>query len=226
MIQKLPMKSLFLAGLSLLAALCASTPLRAEDPPAPPSPTPTTMSDKSEKIILAGGCFWCTEAVYERVEGVTKVESGYAGGHVKNPTYQQVSGGGTGHTEVIQVTFNPDVVPLDYILEVFWAAHDPTSLNRQGPDTGTQYRSAIYYFDDAQKAVVEKSLAEAQKKFDKPIVTEIKMAPEFYVAEDYHQNFYAQNPDNRYCSVILLPKLKKLEKDKLIKEERVTDKVK
>ena len=175
------------------------------------------MSDKSEKIILAGGCFWCTEAVFQRVEGVTKVESGYAGGPEKNPTYKQVCSGATGHAEVIQVTFDPEVISLQQLLEVFWLAHDPTQLNRQGNDVGPQYRSAIYYFNDEQKAVVEKSAALATHKFEKPITTEIKPAGEFWLAEGYHQNYFSDNPNDRYCNFVLVPKLQKLAGKQVIK---------
>lgn len=175
------------------------------------------MSDKTEKIILAGGCFWCTEAVFQRVEGVTKVESGYAGGEVKNPTYKQVCSGMTGHTEVIQVTFDPSVIDLAQLLEIFWLAHDPTTLNRQGNDVGTQYRSAIYYFNDEQKTVVEQSVARAAAKFDNPITTEVKPAGDFWLAEPYHQNYYADNPNDRYCNYVLIPKLKKLADKQVIK---------
>jgi methionine-S-sulfoxide reductase/methionine-R-sulfoxide reductase len=165
----------------------------------------------AETITLAAGCFWCTEAVFQRIPGVIAVASGYTGGTVKNPTYEQVCTGATGHAESLRIYFDPKKTSLEKILDVFWEAHDPTSLNRQGNDSGTQYRSAIFYYTDAQKAVAEKSKAAAAKEFSKPIVTEITKAGEFYSAEDYHQNYFNLNKNrNPYCSVVISPKLKKL----------------
>lgn len=212
------------AGLAVAAAVALNAifpmaPLSAEDTQT--ESKAEAMSANSDKIILAGGCFWCTEAVFERLEGVTKVVSGYAGGPEKNPTYKQVSAGATGHTEVIEVTFDTSKVSLEKVLETFWAAHDPTQVDRQGPDWGKQYRSAIYYYGDEQKAVIDKSLAVAKTQFDKPIATEIKPAEEFWPAEEYHQNFYEKNPRGvPYIEGVLLPKLEKLEKTGVIKEER------
>jgi peptide-methionine (S)-S-oxide reductase len=161
-------------------------------------------------ITMGGGCFWCTEAVFERVEGVHSVISGYMGGTVENPTYQQVTTGDTGHAEVIQVTFDPAVIALDRLLEWFWLAHDPTTLNRQGADVGTQYRSVIFYRDDTQRAVAEASKQVAQKESRRPIVTEISPAGPFYEAEDYHQDYFNRNQMAPYCQVVIRPKLQKL----------------
>jgi peptide-methionine (S)-S-oxide reductase len=169
------------------------------------------VPEGAEVIVLGAGCFWCTEAVFQQIPGVLSVTPGYMGGHVKNPTYEMVCTGDTGHAEVARVVYNPKQIALEKILDVFWEIHDPTSLNRQGNDAGTQYRSAIFYYTDAQKAVAEKSKAEAAKEFTKPIVTEITMAGEFYPAEDYHQDYYRLNKDrNPYCQIVIAPKLRKL----------------
>jgi peptide-methionine (S)-S-oxide reductase len=165
----------------------------------------------SESITLGAGCFWCTEAVFERLPGVYSATSGYMGGKQKNPTYEQVCGGATGHAEVTKVIFDPAKLSLEKLLETFWKAHDPTTLNRQGADIGTQYRSAIFYETEAQRPVAEKSKAEASKLFERPIVTEITRATEFYPAENYHQEYYRLNKDrNPYCRAVITPKLKKL----------------
>ena len=177
-----------------------------------PSPTPKPAPAPSAQVstaTLGGGCFWCLEAVFQRVRGVSKVVSGYAGGHVDNPTYKQICQGDTGHAEVIQITFDPAVVSFENLLEVFWDIHDPTTLNRQGHDVGTQYRSVIYYHDQAQGAAAEKSLAAAQAHFPKPIVTELSPLPKFYTAEGYHQNYFNQNPNQPYCQIVIKPKLDK-----------------
>jgi peptide-methionine (S)-S-oxide reductase len=171
----------------------------------------TKIPEGAETITLGAGCFWCTEAVFQQIPGVVAVTSGYMGGAVKNPTYEQVCTGETGHAEVSRVVFDPKQTSLEKILDVFWEEHDPTSLNRQGADSGTQYRSAIFYNNDAQKEIAEKSKAAAAKDFSKPIVTEITKAGEFYPAEDYHQDYYQLNKNrNPYCSVVIAPKLKKL----------------
>lgn len=163
-----------------------------------------------EIATLGAGCFWCVEAVFQELKGVSAVISGYTGGHVPNPTYQEICTGTTGHAEVAQVTFDPTVISFEEILEVFWTTHDPTTLNRQGYDVGTQYRSAIYYHDDTQKAIATKSKAEyAPQIWDDPIVTEVTALPEFYVAEDYHQNYYSLNPNQGYCRAVINPKLAK-----------------
>ncbi|WP_018968796.1 peptide-methionine (S)-S-oxide reductase MsrA [Rubritalea marina] len=164
-----------------------------------------------EKISLGAGCFWCVEAIYNRIEGVKSAVSGYQNGHLKNPTYKDICTGKTGHAEVVLVTYDPKVVPLDTILKWFWKAHDPTTLNRQGNDVGTQYRSGIYYYNDAQKTVAEASLKDAQADFSDKIVTEIVKAETFYPAEDYHQNYYLENKSkNGYCRFVIEPKMKKL----------------
>lgn len=180
------------------------------------------MSDKLEIATLANGCFWCTEAIFQRLNGVEKVTSGYSGGKVKNPTYNEVTSGETGHAEVIQIQFDPKIITFQEILEVFFATHDPTTLNRQGYDVGTQYRSAIFYHSTAQKETAEtfiKSLTEA-KVFDKKIVTEVTAFDVFYEAEAYHQNYYNNNKNQGYCVAVINPKLDKFikkYKDKLKK---------
>jgi peptide-methionine (S)-S-oxide reductase len=180
------------------------------------------MSDKLEIATLANGCFWCTEAIFQRLNGVEKVTSGYSGGKVKNPTYHDVTSGETGHAEVIQIQFNSTIITFQEILEVFFATHDPTTLNRQGYDVGTQYRSAIFYHSTAQKEVAESfinSLTEA-KVFDKKIVTEVAPFNAFYEAEAYHQNYYNNNKNQGYCVAVINPKLEKIikkYKDKLKK---------
>jgi peptide-methionine (S)-S-oxide reductase len=175
------------------------------------SATTTNIPEGAESIILASGCFWCTEAVYQQIPGVISVTSGYTGGTKPNPTYEDVCTGLTGHAGSARIVFDPKKTSLGKILDVFWEEHDPTSLNRQGADSGTQYRSAIFYYTDEQKAIAEKSKTEAAKDFSKPIVTEITKAGEFYPAEDYHQNYYNLNKNrNPYCRVVISPKLKKL----------------
>lgn len=161
---------------------------------------------------LGGGCFWCVEAVFERLPGVKGVTSGYSGGKKDTVTYEEVCTGTTGHAEVIQITYDPKVVSYERLLEVFWFAHDPTTLNRQGADSGTQYRSIILYHDEAQKKAAEKSKADAAKHFDRPIVTEITALTKYIKAEPYHQDYFRNNPQARYCSYVIRPKLEKLEK--------------
>ncbi len=164
-----------------------------------------------EVITLGAGCFWCTEAVYQQIPGVISVKPGYMGGQTKNPTYKDVCTGETGHAEVAQVTFDPAKVKLDEILETFWHLHDPTSLNRQGADVGTQYRSAIFYSTPEQKEIAERSKGKAAKEFARPIVTEITAAGTFYEAENYHQDYYRRNKNkNPYCQAVIAPKLRKL----------------
>lgn len=163
-----------------------------------------------EKATLAGGCFWCIEAVYKRISGVVSVTSGYAGGHVSNPTYKEVCTGQTGHAEVVQIEFDPTIISYEQILDLFWEAHDPTTLNRQGADVGTQYRSAIYYHNDEQRKRAQESKEKAQAKFSDPIVTEISELDNFYPAEEYHQDYFDLNPQAGYCRVVIEPKLKKL----------------
>jgi peptide-methionine (S)-S-oxide reductase len=174
-----------------------------------PAPMPK-VPPGAEVITLGAGCFWCTEAVYQQIPGVLSVTSGYMGGSVKAPTYDQVCTGQTGHAEVAQLVYDPKVTSLEKILATFWHVHDPTTLNRQGADTGTQYRSAIFYHTDAQRSIADKSKAEAAKEFSKPIVTEISKATEFYPAENYHQDYYRLNKNrNPYCQAVITPKLKK-----------------
>jgi peptide-methionine (S)-S-oxide reductase len=163
----------------------------------------------TEVITLGAGCFWCTEAVFEQIPGVVSVTSGYMGGTVKKPSYEQVCTGLTGHAEVTRIVYDPKKVSLEKLLALFWKTHDPTSLNRQGADSGTQYRSAIFYETDAQKAVAEKSRSDAAKEFFKPIVTEITKATEFYVAENYHQDYYRLHKRMPYCQHVIAPKLRK-----------------
>src|SRR5215813_3314442 len=168
----------------------------------------------SETAILGGGCFWCLEAVFDGLRGVKSAESGYMGGHVDNPTYRQVCGGDTGHVEVVRVTFNPDEISFRDLVDVFFTVHDPTTLNRQGNDTGEQYRSVIFYENEEQQGIAEETIAELTKAkaFPEPIVTAIEPASKFYKAEDYHQNYYNENSRQPYCMFVISPKLAKFEK--------------
>ena len=170
------------------------------------------MNTNLQTATLAGGCFWCLEAVYDEIRGVHSVESGYAGGHVENPTYRAVCSGDTGHAEVVQVDFDVNEISYRELLEVFFAIHDPTTLNRQGADVGTQYRSAIFYHDDAQKAEAEQMIGELTEEhvFDDAIVTEVVPLTKFYPAEDYHREYYDRNPEQGYCQVVISPKVAKL----------------
>jgi peptide-methionine (S)-S-oxide reductase len=165
-----------------------------------------------EFATLGGGCFWCTEALFQMLPGVKSITSGYAGGTKENPTYKEVCTRDTGHAEVIQIGYDPKVVSYEKLLETFWQAHDPTTLNRQGADTGTQYRSIILYGSEAQKTAAERSKAEAQKHFSERIVTEIVPLTKFYPAEDYHQDYYRSNPNAGYCRAVIRPKVEKFEK--------------
>jgi len=202
----------------LLTAVLAIGPSFAAEPKkeaaAPPKPT---AEKKMETITLGAGCFWCIEVILQRVKGVESVASGYSNGHVKNPTYPQVCGGDTGHAEVVQVTFDPAVLPLEKLLHVFFELHDPTTLNRQGPDKGTQYRSGIYFHTDEQKAVAEKVKAEVGKsgKFKSPVVTEIVKVDNYTKAEVDHQNYFEENYTKGtgnwgYCNALIIPKLRKM----------------
>lgn len=170
------------------------------------------MNENLNTAILAGGCFWCTEAVYRRVEGVQDVSSGYTDGFIKNPAYREVCTGKTGHTEAVKITFNPNEVSFLQLLEIFFATHDPTTLNQQGNDIGTQYRSGIYYMDDSQKNEAQAfvALLEKESVFKGTIVTEIKAFTEFYYAEEDHKAYYDNNPEQGYCQVIIRPKIEKL----------------
>ena len=176
----------------------------------------TTETNKVEIADLGGGCFWCLEAVFERLPGVISVTSGFAGGHTPNPTYEQVCTETTGHAEVTEIEFDPAKISYASLLDVFWQAHDPTTLNRQGADVGTSYRSIILYRSAEQKLIAEKSRAAAQKNFKNPIVTEIVPLTKFYQAEDYHQEYYDNNAGAPYCQIVIAPKLRKLEKEKVI----------
>ncbi len=173
-----------------------------------------TKATKQEDITVGGGCFWCTEAIFLEIKGVEKVESGYAGGSAVQPTYEDVCAGKTGHAEVVQITFNPDIISLEKILQIFFATHDPTTLNRQGADIGTQYRSVMFYRDIKQKAVIDKVVAELKKlkAYKDPVVTEVVPLKSFYRAEDYHQNYFQRNPEQAYCRIIINPKLEKFRK--------------
>ena len=172
------------------------------------------LNNEYEKITLGAGCFWCVEAVFERVEGVVDVTSGYSGGNIPNPTYREVTSGRTGHAEVVQVTFDPDIINLSKLLEIFFMTHDPTTPNRQGGDVGTQYRSAIFYHSDEQKTVAEevKARLQEQKIWADPVVTEITPLTGFYPAEDYHQEYYRSNPEQGYCRMVIDPKIMKFDK--------------
>ena len=173
-----------------------------------------TTSPQREVATLAGGCFWCLEAAFQDLKGVERVQSGYAGGRVANPSYEQVCTGTTGHAEVVQITFDPEMVSFDDLLHVFFTIHDPTTLNRQGVDVGTQYRSAIFYHTADQKAAAERVIAELQSEhvWDDPIVTELKPLEAFYPAEEYHRDYFRRNPNQGYCSAVIAPKVAKVRK--------------
>ena len=172
------------------------------------------MNTNLQTATLAGGCFWCLEAVFDQVKGVHGVESGYTGGTMPNPSYRAVCGGDTGHAEVVQIHFDPNIVSYRDLLNVFFAIHDPTTLNRQGADVGTQYRSAIFYHDDEQKQIAEELIKDlnAQKIWDRPLVTEVTKLDKFYMAEDYHQEYFARNPYQPYCMAVVAPKVSKFRK--------------
>jgi peptide-methionine (S)-S-oxide reductase len=172
------------------------------------------FSKDKEVTTLGGGCFWCTEAIFSELKGVEKVESGYSGGKVANPTYEAVCTGTTGHAEVVQITFNPKVISFRQILQVFFTIHDPTTLNRQGADVGTQYRSIIFYHSDEQKRIAERVISEvnASKLWSKPVVTEVAPFRTFYNAESYHQEYFKSNPQQPYCQIVIAPKVEKFRK--------------
>jgi peptide-methionine (S)-S-oxide reductase len=172
----------------------------------------TMNTNQTELATFGGGCFWCMEAEFQKVPGVISITSGFAGGRTENPTYEAVCTGETGHAEVTQIAFDPQKVSYEKLLKYFWDAHDPTTLNRQGADVGTQYRSVILYSSEAQKVAAEKSKAEAQKNFKDPIVTEIAPLKKFYKAEDYHQDYYNNHTSAPYCQIVIKPKLQKFEK--------------
>ena len=171
----------------------------------------TNSPKRIEVTTLGGGCFWCTEAVFNQLKGVEEIEPGYSGGNVENPSYEQVSTGKTGHAEVAQITFDPAAISFKEILQIFFSTHDPTSLNRQGADIGTQYRSVIFYHDDEQKAIAEQVIKEFSDEgaFDAPIVTQVEPLKKFYKAEDYHREYYKRHPEQPYCRVVIAPKIAK-----------------
>ena len=172
----------------------------------------TNSPKRIEVTTLGGGCFWCTEAVFSQLKGVEKIEPGYSGGNLENPSYEQVSTGKTGHAEVTQLTFDPTVISFKEILQIFFSTHDPTSLNRQGADIGTQYRSVIFHHNDEQKAIAEQVIKEFSEEgaFDAPIVTQVEPLKAFYKAEDYHREYYKRQPEQPYCRVVIAPKIAKL----------------
>jgi peptide-methionine (S)-S-oxide reductase len=208
-------KRLLVSGSTGLIVLAGVMLWAAGAPPTVEADNPKgeRVSDKTklEKATFGNGCFWCTEAIFKQIDGVVSVVSGYSGGHVKDPTYQAVCAGQTGHAEVIQIAYDPEVATYEHLLEVFWKTHDPTTLNRQGNDVGTQYRSAIFYHGPQQKELAErfKKKLDASGAFDAPIVTRIEPLTEFYPAEDYHQNYYELNRNQPYCMVVIRPKLEK-----------------
>jgi peptide-methionine (S)-S-oxide reductase len=179
---------------------------------------PRSLSASSPKTAelatLGGGCFWCTEAVFNQLKGVERVESGYSGGNLENPTYEQVSTGTTGHAEVVQLTFDPSLISFKEILQIFFSTHDPTTLSRQGPDVGTQYRSVIFYHNDQQRIIAEQVIKELteEKLFDALIVTKIEPFNKFYKAEDYHKDYFKRHPEEQYCRIVITPKIAKLQK--------------
>jgi peptide-methionine (S)-S-oxide reductase len=202
------MKTPIVIGLAWMLALgvCAAEKASPMTPEAPPK-------TGHQLATFGGGCFWCVEAAFELLEGVTAVTSGYAGGQTENPTYKAVCSGETGHAEVVQVEFDPRKITYERLLEVFWTLHDPTTLNRQGHDVGTQYRSVIFYHDEAQRAAAEKSRVAAAKAFSRPVVTEIAPLKKYYLAEAYHQDYFRLNPGQGYCQMVIAPKIKKLKQE-------------
>ena len=200
------LRQLVAAGMLMIAAAITTSATASEAQAATPA--------ASETLTLGGGCFWCLEAVFDELKGVSSVESGYAGGHVKNPTYEQVSDGGTGHAEVVQITFDPRVVSRDVILQAFFTIHDPTTLNRQGNDVGEQYRSVAFYRDAEQKAAIEKAIAEteASHEWNGKIVTQVVPLTQFYKAENYHQEYFKLHGTQPYCQLVIAPKVAKFRK--------------
>ena len=171
-----------------------------------------SKNNHEEVAIFAGGCFWCTEAVFQELEGVEKIVSGYIGGHTLNPTYKEICTGQTGHAEAIQIIYNSEIVSYEKLLEIFFATHDPTTLNRQGNDVGTQYRSEVFYTNEHQKKITEEyiHLMNQENTFKNPVLTKVSPASKFYIAEEYHQNYYRQNQSQGYCSYVITPKIEKL----------------
>lgn len=162
-----------------------------------------------KRLVVGGGCFWCVEAVFNRVKGVKSAVSGYAGGARKNPTYENVCSGATGHAEIVDITYDENFISMSELLEIFFAVHNPTTLNAQGADKGTQYRSVVYYSNNEEKEIIEQAIQKAQEEYADPIVTEVSLLPEVYPAEGYHQNYYNINPNQGYCQVVIAPKLQK-----------------
>ena len=187
---------------------------KSNNSPAASETIQTGNSSSIDTLTLGGGCFWCVEAVYEMLDGVIKVESGYSGGTVKNPSYREVCTGNTGHAEVVQITFDSSKISIDEILKVFFTVHDPTSLNKQGPDVGTQYRSVIFYRNDHQREIAKSIIDDLNNNnvYLKPVVTQLVPFTNFYKAEDYHQDYYNQNKEAPYCRLVIQPKLEKFEK--------------
>jgi peptide-methionine (S)-S-oxide reductase len=219
-------KTFFILLAAGAVSFSCSRPAQADAPVKPVETMNTTESNTNQTEIadLGGGCFWCMEAVFERLPGVVSVTSGFAGGTTENPTYREVCTETTGHAEVTEIEFDPAKISYDKLLEVFWQAHDPTTLNRQGADEGTSYRSIILYRDEKQKLIAEKSKLAAQANFRDPIVTEIVPLKKFYKAEDYHQQYFDNNSNQGYCQIVIAPKLEKLEKKKVIQETPQTKK--
>jgi len=203
--KTLSISTIFMAALIVSATLAWSAAGAGES-----GRKESTMDHSGNVATLGGGCFWCLEAVYERIEGVRAVISGYAGGTTIDPTYEEVCSGRTGHAEVVRVEYDPDRISYEEILDIFFKAHDPTTFNRQGADTGTQYRSIILYQDEVQKVAAEKSIKKAGSLFDDPVVTEIKPLERFYPAEEYHQDYFDRNRHAGYCMIVIQPKLKKM----------------
>jgi len=210
------MKNLLLSFLALTALSCeAKENKNKTDMDTTHAVTENTENQNLEKATFAGGCFWCTEAVFLEIKGVEQVQPGYIGGTVKNPTYEEVCEGTTGHAEAIEIIYNPNLVSYEDLLEVFFGTHDPTTLNRQGADVGTQYRSEIFYHSEAQKKAAQEfiDLLNAENFYGKKVVTKISPATVFYVAEDYHKNYYNRNKNQGYCMAVIAPKLEKLQKN-------------
>jgi peptide-methionine (S)-S-oxide reductase len=206
----LTLRALLLVAFGVALAACSQSPA-----PSAPEPSPDTKKESppvtTEKATFATGCFWCSEAVFQRVAGVVSVRSGYTGGTTPDPSYEDVCSGRTGHAEAVEVTFDPAKATYETLLDWFWRMHDPTTLNRQGADVGTQYRSAIFWHTDAQRAAAEKSKKDAQSAFRDPVVTEIAKAGPFFAADPHHQDFYNRNKSYGYCRAVIAPKLHKLE---------------
>lgn len=214
------MRKIFTLLFAFISAAVAACSPMSSSPSNSPATANIAWTGRTEVAVFGSGCFWCTEAVYEHVPGVKKVVSGYSGGHVANPTYKQVCDGTTGHAECTRIEFDPGVVSYERLLEIFFESHDPTTLNRQGADEGTQYRSAIFYTSEQQKAAAEAAKKAAQKDFDDPIVTEIAPLGPFYEAEDYHQDYFKNNPNAGYCAFVIRPKVKKLQQKGTIAGDR------